>query len=232
MLASVARRVHLSIGKTTTRLPSLHHHPSEKAIEAVSQRAPTRGETGAVLEVLLEEYKTLRDESLAAIAARLQLITTGLVGVAAAAAGPFAVADPQEHPAAFTLVYSYAVPVILLVVLVLWIGEAMRSARVSDYMAKRLEPAINKALGAEALHWESALKSGELPRDLYSGASIVVVSVLGLAAVLSPVAGYVFSRQSLAVSDFFSPRFLVPWILSLVVASWAWVNRRRITGSP
>lgn len=168
---------------------ALAHLSADKAVPEFLNGKEWSDVDSAELTALLAEYETLRTESLNAIDNRLQLVLLALAALGALLGGALSIDEPSKHVFAITLLLSIGVPLMSCLVLVVWAGEAMRMKRVSHFLASDVEPRINRKLGRLAMSWEQALASGALPRDQFSGSSMYVGIVFGLAALAAPVVG-------------------------------------------
>jgi hypothetical protein len=188
----------------------------------------------AELQALLAEYSSLRLESLNTITTRAQTIVFGLAAVAALFAGPFALGDPAKQRNLTIAVFSGAVPIVSLLVLLVWVGEAMRMKRVSEYLASDIEARINRKFGRLVLAWEACLKTGVLPRDDRFGPSATILAVFFAFAVASPLIGVWVTETPVRLWSQGSPlwELWVPWIGCTAVAVYLWrVRARYLPGS-
>ncbi len=151
--------------------------------------------------LLLEEYKTLRQEALAAVDRQQRVLASG-VGVEGVVLGLGANASPGSTVAAVLLLVLG--PLLALLVTVLWLGEIERMVRAGAFVSA-IERRVARAFPDDApLRWETWLRS-EAPggrRILWvyravflilwtvaaTGAAIGVVGLEGLQIALSPSA--------------------------------------------
>src|SRR4051794_13191635 len=121
-------------------------------------RVPTMApqtETEAWLSVALEEYRALREESLAAMQMQQSSLTfgTATMGVVISAG-----LSAWDKPALPEIVFLVFVPLIVCLTLLIWAGEVARMFRVGRFLAGLEERVNARVPGMEgALTWESWL---------------------------------------------------------------------------
>ena len=119
------------------------------------------------IDVLLEEYRSLRNEVNQAMNSGNQIMSFGLATMGALVlAGVEVFTRPTSY-----WIFAVLFPATGLLVLWMWFAELERMSRASHYLS-RLEQDINRDLGSgQALHWERWLRSGSkhLWSDAYSG---------------------------------------------------------------
>ncbi|MEP0873619.1 hypothetical protein NDA01_28065 [Trichocoleus desertorum AS-A10] len=140
----------------------------------------------AELGALITQYETLREESLQTLNNRTQITLLGLTAIAALVAGSLTIEKPEESRTIIYAVFSGAIPLICIFILLSWAGEAMRAHRVGYFLAADVEARINKKLGRFVMNWETALWTGQLPRDEMFGPSMVSFFVIGILSVAAP----------------------------------------------
>jgi hypothetical protein len=184
----------------------------------------------AELAALLAEYESLRNESLNAINNRLQLLLLALAAVGALVGGALSIDEPLKRVVAVTLMLSVAVPLMSCLVLVVWAGEAMRMKRVGHYLASDVEPRINRKIGRLVVSWEQALYTGALPRDEFSGTSMYVGVVFGLAALVAPIVGLQITGTPVTWSLIGQPlwQLWLPWSLLGITGIWLLSKSRQL----
>jgi hypothetical protein len=106
------------------------------------------------VDLVLEEYKSLRQESLAAIDRQQRVLASG-TATAGVVLGLGVNASPGSTLAAVLLVGLG--PLLALLITVMWLGEVERMVRAGAYVS-RLESRINRNLVEAALEWESWLR--------------------------------------------------------------------------
>ena len=135
-----------------------------------------------VLPVLLEEYRTLRQESLDAIKARTQIVNIGW-GSIGALAGAFALIGQVAERRHFALaVFCGAIPFVSVCTLLMWLGEFDRMMRASEFLVGA-EDRINQWLpaGSGNLTWEGG-ELREVGRQLIVPYLTVIFSFCGFVA--------------------------------------------------
>jgi hypothetical protein len=123
-----------------------------------AQREPAPGSApGKVIDAMLAEYETLREESLQSIGHRLTVVTFtfAILGVVISGLLTGKVSD-----AVAGLIAILFLPQVAKAALWMWLGEYQRSRRAGKAIAE-LERKINVAVAAEALSWESKLWDAE-----------------------------------------------------------------------
>jgi uncharacterized membrane protein len=104
-------------------------------------------------DLLLEEYKTLRQEIHVSMQNRNQILAFGLASMSALLAGAFlGKTDVQDHVPIIAM-GTFGVPVAALFTLYLWCAEYVRMTRAGRHLAT-LERRINEEVYASMLVWE------------------------------------------------------------------------------
>lgn len=131
------------------------------------------------VEIALEEYKSLRQESLMALERQHTVLRfgIGLVGVLIGIG-----LQLQDEEVLATVLLLLFVPVLIVFTVILWMGEVERMVRAGTYLAK-LERKVNQAEGSgtDPLGWEQYLRAeGEAttPRLRSGYHAIFVIFVL------------------------------------------------------
>jgi hypothetical protein len=150
----------------------------------------------AELSALLAQYDTLRQESLNAISNRPQVLLVGVAAVGALWSAPITIENDVLRAQTVPLVYSMIVPLTILLLLVVWIGEAARINRVHRFMASDVEAKINRKLGRMVVTWETSLRVGLMPRDEFAGPTFIVTAVLTLLSWSSPLIGLLMTDRT------------------------------------
>jgi hypothetical protein len=146
------------------------------------------------VEAALEEYKSLREESLTAMRGQQAILSFGTATLAVSIAAGFNVWDKAAVlPEA---IFLFFVPVIAYLVLIIWMGEVARMMRVGWYIAIR-EGEINAKIpaGEGALAWETYLrtKTGvRTPQLVWNYKAIIALFILvaGAAAITGNYKSY------------------------------------------
>jgi hypothetical protein len=137
------------------------------------------------MTVALEEYRSLRSEIGASVAAQQQILSFGTATIALVI-GP-GLGLWTTSPTVLLLLFDLFVPVLASMVVVIWFGEVLRMVRAGDAVAE-LEQRINAAgweeWGRPALTWECGLRAEG--RDRMFGS--FVINWLGVLAAFSLIA--------------------------------------------
>lgn len=113
-------------------------------------------------EIVMEEYKTLREESLASIQTQNTIITYGTTAIGLAFGGGITVWDRDIVSA---LIFLVLIPTLTYLILLGWLGEVGRMFRAGVFLSV-LERKINAQFPDKppALSWETWLAKGEWKR--------------------------------------------------------------------
>jgi hypothetical protein len=148
----------------------------------------------AEFAALLAEYDSLRQECMNSTNNRVQVLIFGAAAIAALVGGALTIDEPQKHQLLLWALFSLAVPLTCIFVLLVWVSEAIRAHRASAFLAGDVEARINAKVGRLVLYWEAALTTAALPRDERRGPSMMALGVVGLVAVAAPAFGIVASK--------------------------------------
>jgi hypothetical protein len=170
------------------------------------------------IEIIVKEYESIRNESLNTITNRFQILSFGLAGLGAFAAGIFAGGKPAENPALALLAFNITIPLISTLILYIWLGEVNRMNRAGSYLAG-LEKKINDLAGESVLGWENRLRDEETKMKYPYN---VVIALFMLFIFMFPVLGLVASEvnfqqkwQSIIGQNW--GWVVVPWIIGIVI---------------
>ena len=144
----------------------------------------------------MAEYDTLRQECMNGANNRIQVLIFGAAAIAALVGGALTIDKPEEHKLLLWGLFSLALPLTCIFVLLVWVSEAIRVHRASAFLAGDVEARINAKIGRLVLYWEAALWTAALPRDERRGPSMMALLVVGLIALASPFFGIVISKTS------------------------------------
>jgi hypothetical protein len=155
---------------------------------------PTIREAGGHMDridVMIEEYKALRDEVVRTPSQRLQILSIGIASAAvlfAASINSIAVGNAHIVPG---LALLLVIPSVCWASLDTWIAEATRGRRASFYLWG-IERRINRALGERVLAWEEELRKRDDPQMyMFRGHYWHVWTVFtAIAAISAAVGGY------------------------------------------
>ncbi len=135
-------------------------------------------------ELLLEEYRTLRQESLDSMGHRLTVVNFTFAALSVVIAAMLASDTPSS--ALLAIFGLVLVPQGAKAGLFIWLGEYQRSQRAGRHLAK-VEQRLNELSGAahgEGLTWESGLKSRKAHMSTPYIATIAFTVGVGWAGVL------------------------------------------------
>jgi len=150
----------------------------------------------AEIEALLAQYTSLREESLQTISNRVQIMLIGLAAIGALVGGSLTINDPKASRLVIYAVFSVAIPIMCIFILLVWAGEAMRSARAGYFLVSDVEARINQKLGRFVMNWEAFLWTGKIDRDAMWGTSMAAFAVIGIVALAAPFFGMLLSGGS------------------------------------
>lgn len=186
----------------------------------------------AELSALIAQYESLREESLQTINNRTQILLLGITAIAALIGGSLTIQNPQTSKTIIYAIFSGAIPLISIFILLVWSGEAMRAHRVGYFLAADMEARINQKLGRFAMNWESALWSGLMPRDEMFGPSMMSFVVIGVLALASPWFGILLGgTQNVSKLLLFLAVF-VPYLFLTLTALYLAGNLKRLRNNP
>jgi hypothetical protein len=111
------------------------------------------------LEVVMEEYKTLREESLTSIQMQQSILSLGAATVGIALSGAFATWEKSPLP---EYLFLFLVPTLIYLIVLVWLGEVGRMFRAGRFLSE-LEEKVNREFPKKdlALSWEMWLSRGE-----------------------------------------------------------------------
>jgi len=140
----------------------------------------------AEFAALLAQYGSLREESIQSISNRVQVLMLGIAAIGVLAAGSLTISDPKASRDVVIAIFSGAIPLVCIFMLLVWATEAMRSARVGYFLASEVEARINHRLGRFVVNWEASLWAGAQKRDEMGGSSMMAFAVVGIIAFAAP----------------------------------------------
>jgi len=129
------------------------------------------------VEILLEEYKMLRQESLNAMNNRNRILSFGLATIGAILAGSIAAHTKSTYSPVSCLALIFMVPVISTFVLLMWFGEYKRMQRAGKFLSG-LEDRINKDARKRLLTWETHLRDKKLHMKYPYYATVALLLVI------------------------------------------------------
>ncbi|MCI0553936.1 MAG: hypothetical protein L0287_23560 [Anaerolineae bacterium] len=147
------------------------------------------------IEIILKEYDSIRNESLNTITNRFQILSFGLAGLAALAAGILAAVQQAENSTLVLLAFNITIPLISTLILYIWLGEVNRMNRAGGYLVV-LEKKINKMAGKRVLGWEKRLRSKETKMTYpYNTVIVLLMSFVFIFPVLGLFASKIDFQQ-------------------------------------
>jgi hypothetical protein len=163
--------------------------------EEGSDRNPSR------IIILLEEYKTVRAESLQSIQTRFQVVTFAFGALSVMIAGLFTSQALSEL--LLGSIACFLVPQIAKVALLMWLGEYHRSARAGQYL-RFIEGKINELVrGDYVLSWETSLVHGRSTHMTYPYvATALVVLLVSYVSLAFGISQFAMLKMANPVLDF------------------------------
>jgi len=109
------------------------------------------------LSVVIEEYKTLREESLTSIKTQQSTLAFGTAALGLVLTKGFELWDKPPLP---EIIFLGITPILCYLILYIWIGEVARMMRAGKFIAF-LEDKVNSQFptGPKALEWETWLRT-------------------------------------------------------------------------
>jgi len=127
----------------------------------------SRTNNSSLVEAMLAEYGTLRQESLEAVGHRMTVMSFTFAAVGVIIGG---LLTRKVSDAVAGLIAVLFVPQVSKAALLIWLGEYERSQRAGKWLAE-LEQRVNRALGADALAWETTLLAARRTTDMEAAGS-------------------------------------------------------------
>ena len=199
-----------------------HHYRRMAELSQAVGDANATSPDDAEFAALLAEYESLRQESMNTVNNRIQVLVFGAAAIAALVGGALTIDKPEEHKLLVWALFSLAVPIVYVFILLVWVSEATRSHRVGSFLAGDVEAKINAKLGRLVLCWEAALWTGALPRDERRGPSSVALAIIGVVAVSAPVFGLAVVNTDWLPLSRWVLQLSVPYGLLLGTALYMW----------
>lgn len=119
-----------------------------------------------VIKILLEEYKTLRQESLGSIRLRIQILSFGLAAIILLFGVPLS-SRSGINVILLNIIYTFIIPLLCTIIVNIWLGELYRMERAGNFLYLQ-ELRINKAINrfilsndsyySNILSWEGWLR--------------------------------------------------------------------------
>lgn len=147
--------------------------PRQKPAGAEPEPAPPALDSAESLaiNILLDEYRTLRAESLQSIQARHQIIAFAFGAMSVVIAG---LVTSDASMAMLGAIAYFAVPPIAKSSLMMWLGEYRRSARAGERL-REIETAVNSLARRCLLRWENNLSATKIHMSYPYTATVLVV---------------------------------------------------------
>lgn len=180
------------------------------------------------LEALLTQYTSLREESMNTINNRVQVMMLGMAAMGALVAGVLTIDDPVASKLPIFAIFSIAIPLVAIFVLLVWISEAVRCHRVGYFLAADCEARINAKLGRLVMTWEASLWAGSLPRDELFGPSMMAMFVVGLLSCLAPFFGLLLTQTPINFATLISPSIFLPYGFFAMAIAYVLANMSRL----
>ena len=184
----------------------------------------------AEIAILLAQYESIRNESLQTIANRVKIMLLGLGAIGALIGGSLTIKKPDEGMNVFIIlaVFSIIIPLICIFILIVWAGEAIRSARAGYFLASTVEAQINQKMGRFVMTWETALWAGKLPRDEMWGPSMVSFLFFGIMALAAPCFGVLLSGGTKYSLLWFDIAIIIPYFFLILSGLYILKNLHRL----
>ncbi|MBN1813167.1 MAG: hypothetical protein JXA14_15130 [Anaerolineae bacterium] len=145
------------------------------------------------VEIMLKEYETLREESLAAMSNRNSILSFGVAAMGAILTASIATYQAKGHLSGLMLVLM--APILSDFTLFMWLGEYERMQRAGRFLAD-LEFRINDKAQERLLTWETHLR--ERHRHMKYPYN-VTVAMLVVISIISLVIGAISSGYSVLI---------------------------------
>src|SRR5262245_46665173 len=113
----------------------------------------------------LEEYKSLRTESLDSMKVQNSILGYGVAGIGALLTAGISFIDKNDNPLLEEAIFCFFIPLVVFFIVMTWAGEVARMYRAGQFLVNR-EPVINRHVvgldarawtGEPALFWENWL---------------------------------------------------------------------------
>lgn len=173
------------------------------------------------LSVVIEEYKTLREESLASMQMQQSILRFGAATMGIVIAAGFNVWDEQPLS---EIIFLFFVPLIVYLILIIWAGEVARMFRAGRFLTE-LERKINNEFSdkPDALTWENWLlkvqDDGKTPHQKLHPHYVAIFLLFAFSAMASIIIGNFKIWKSIALSHIIALNFVEASFLILVSIS-------------
>lgn len=187
------------------------------------------------VQVMMEEYKSLRSESLQSMRNRNSILTFGLGTIGLIFHAGISILNTQD---VFSfLIFSFFIPVLSLLLLVLWMGEAERMSRVGVYLVD-FEKKVNEIFEndeqlRQLLHWETWLREFKQSKNRTNQLLYPYLAVLILFLGIS-ISSYIFiliyshfNEQYMSINVWIKkPIMIVTPIMILLSIIWTIIKEK------
>jgi len=186
--------------------------PSESFDVAPAQEFTRNVQPDSWLLAALEEYKSLRTESLDSMKVQNTILGYGVAGIGALLAAGISFIDKNDNPVLEEAIFCFFLPLVVFFIVMTWAGEVARMYRAGKFLVDR-ESIINQHVGGigalapvcePALLWENWLsRKGDNNKTPHQRLYLQHYSILGMflfIALLSVTMGNykAFGNSSLA----------------------------------
>jgi hypothetical protein len=186
--------------------------PASPVGAAAGLPAPDSPESLAI-NILLDEYRTLRAESLQSIQARHQIIAFAFGAMSVVIAG---LVTSNASMIMLGAIAYLAVPQIAKSSLMMWLGEYRRSARAGEKI-REVETKINALARCCLLSWENSLSATKIHMSYPYTATVVIILGVSYASTvigISYITAFALSNPKMDLGiDIFVKTFSKPCIL-------------------
>ena len=158
------------------------------------------------IDAMLEEYKTLRTESLNSINNRITILLSSFTSLSIITSATVIARLPSLIVG---VVLAIAVPTLAKTLAMVWLAEYRRSQRAGAALVA-LERRINEGIGRMSLTWESNLRSRRMKISLpYTSTVVILLTIAYMSELLSL---YYISRGARVLERWAGPDFPFKWL--------------------
>jgi hypothetical protein len=171
----------------TVVAPSRPTPPTKPFAVALAEELTRNPQPDSWLVAALEEYKSLRTESLDSMKVQNSILGYGVAGIGALLTAGISFIDKNDNPVLEGAIFCFFIPLVVFFIVMTWAGEVARMYRAGKFLVDR-EPIINQhvvvvgSLACEpALFWENWLsKKGDNNKTPHQRLYIQHYSILGM----------------------------------------------------
>ncbi len=164
------------------------------------------------IEIMLEEYKTLREEILQCLKTQYNICVAEATTIFAAAIGIAALVNYNIGKEIYTVFLG--IPLIFVIFTSLWITEQSRMMRAGNYI-QMLEHEINNKRGNVCLFWENSLRLTTKPRFSQEHYRSQMIGVIGSYLLVSIFSTWVIWEYKI-INEFISNLAVIIYIVFVV----------------